>query len=236
MNAKPEDTDAKQKILAAAGPIFAAKGYAETRIREICKAADVNLAAVNYHFGDKENLYHETVAYARQNRADENPLPEGDVDPETRLRQFILTLVQRVAGINEPPWEVQLILREVLFPTEACRRIAEDYFRPFFNQLLGILQELAPQKMLPETAYRLGYSIVGQIMYLRFTSKMKSMFLPAGMPEKHFQIDQIAEHVFQFSLAAIRSDVYWRSTTPSEEVKRASDTYSDLTLQESRNT
>ena len=200
-----------------AGRIFAEKGFADTKVREICAAADVNVAAVNYYFGDKENLYIEAVAFARQNRANEVPLPDADADAATRLRQFILTLVNRTAGINEPPWEVQLILREVLFPTEACKRLIEEYFRPFFEHLISVVQELAPEKLKPETAYRLGYSIVGQVMYLRFTSKMKSLFLPEGMADSHFQNEQIAEHIYQFSLAALQSEQFWQASSQMDE-------------------
>lgn len=207
-----EKDDVRQKILTTAGRIFASKGFAATTVREICAQADVNLAAVNYYFGDKDNLYYEAVCWARNSRAAANPLPQSDAGPETRLRHFIQTLVKRTAGIDEPPWEVQLILREILFPSPACRRLIEDYFRPFFHQLLEIVEELAPSRLTEEAAYRIGYSIIGQVMYLRFTARMKSMFLSEQMVEHHFQQDQIAEHVFQFSLAALKSNDFWQST------------------------
>lgn len=206
-----EESDVKQKILITAGQIFATKGFEATKIREICSTAEVNVAAVNYYFGDKEKLYFEAVSYARNNRANENPLPETGADPETRLRQFIKTLVNRTGGMEDPPWEVQLIVREVLFPTEACRRLIEEYFRPFFNQLLSIIEEIAPEPLSSETAYRLGTSIVGQVLYLRFTSRMKTMFLPEQMAAEHFRPEQIAEHVFQFSLASLKSGEFWSS-------------------------
>ena len=229
MNAEKDEPDIRKKILLTAGRIFAEKGFADTKIREICTAAEVNLAAVNYYFGDKENLYIEAVSFARNSRAEENPLSVDLSEPEDKLRQFILTLVNRTAGINEPPWEVQLLLREVLFPTEACRRLIDEYFRPFFNQLLAIVGELSPRPLDLALAYRLGCSIVGQVMYLRFTSRMNALFLPESMGEKHFQNEQIAEHVYQFSLAAIRSDSFWNSlpdtpgTTPVVPATKAAE-------------
>lgn len=198
-------TDARQRILEAAGPIFAQKGFADTKVRDICSQAGVNLAAVNYYFGDKQNLYYETVAFARQSRAAENPLTETEGAPEARLRDFIGTLVNRVAGIQDPPWEVQLLMREVLFPTTACRRLIEEHFRPLFNQLLDIIEALIPDPVDEVTAYRIGCSIVSQVLYLRFTSRLNAMFLPAWMVENCYRNEQIAEHVYQFSLAAIRS-------------------------------
>lgn len=212
-----DDSDVRHKILITAGRIFASKGFADTKVREICSEANVNVAAVNYYFGDKETLYYEAVVYARQSRADENPFPDQAADPETRLKQFIQTLVNRTAGMSDPPWEVQLIIRELLFPTEACRRLIEEYFRPSFNHLMSIIQEFSPKTLRQETAYRLGYSIVGQVMYLRFTSRMKTMFLPGNMADEHFQNEQIANHIFQFSLAALKSDEYWQHVEELEQ-------------------
>lgn len=203
----------KQTILVAAGKKFAEKGFARTTVREICEAAQVNLAAVNYHFGDKDRLYFQTVKWARKSRADANPLPGDDVDRRSRLRSFILTMVKRTGGVDEPSWEVQLLCREILFPTEACRQLIEEYFRPFFLQLIDIVREFSPGEMSEPVGYRLGYSIIGQVMYLRFTAEMKSIFLMGEMIRDHFQIEQIAEHIYQFSLAALESEDFWAATT-----------------------
>ncbi len=49
----------KERILSAAERLFAEHGFAETSLREVTSRADVNLAAVNYHFGSKSNLVNE---------------------------------------------------------------------------------------------------------------------------------------------------------------------------------
>ena len=49
--------DTKARIIEAAGQVFANKGFEAATIREICRLAQVNLAAINYHFGDKQRLY-----------------------------------------------------------------------------------------------------------------------------------------------------------------------------------
>lgn len=50
------------KILDAAQELFAERGFAETSLRMITSKAEVNLAAVNYHFGSKEALIQATFA------------------------------------------------------------------------------------------------------------------------------------------------------------------------------
>ena len=62
-----EDQDpTKVRLIEAAGEEFAGKGFDATRIRTICDRAGANMAAVNYHFGDKEQLYVETVLDAHR--------------------------------------------------------------------------------------------------------------------------------------------------------------------------
>ena len=49
----------KDRILYAAEELFAQQGFASTSLRQVTSRADVNIAAVNYHFGSKDNLVHE---------------------------------------------------------------------------------------------------------------------------------------------------------------------------------
>lgn len=63
MNLIEESTSTKEKILEAADSLFAKNGFAGTSIRDIAQLAQVNLAAVNYHFKTKENLYWQVFEY-----------------------------------------------------------------------------------------------------------------------------------------------------------------------------
>ncbi|KAG1251914.1 hypothetical protein G6F65_018146 [Rhizopus arrhizus] len=57
--AKPAHFSTKDRILGAAEELFAQHGFAGTSLRQVTSQADVNIAAVNYHFGSKENLVNE---------------------------------------------------------------------------------------------------------------------------------------------------------------------------------
>jgi len=48
--------DTRQRLIEAAANLFANKGFEHVTVREICKASNANVAAVNYHFGDKAGL------------------------------------------------------------------------------------------------------------------------------------------------------------------------------------
>jgi len=84
-----EEAGGRERLLAAAVPLFAAKGYAATTVRDIVGAAGVTLPVLYYHFGNKEGLF---VALARQGkeRFDEvrnQALREGGTAAE-RLRRL----------------------------------------------------------------------------------------------------------------------------------------------------
>lgn len=58
--------DTKQKILEVARILFAEQGFEGTSVREIAKRAEVNVASLNYHFTNKENLFNEILKLSYQ--------------------------------------------------------------------------------------------------------------------------------------------------------------------------
>jgi len=51
----------REKLVEAAGHVFAEHGYQATTVREIVKRSGANIAAVNYYFGGKLGLYTEVL-------------------------------------------------------------------------------------------------------------------------------------------------------------------------------
>src|SRR6516165_2903265 len=142
----PATVDTQQRLLHTAGEIFADKGFEGTTVRKICKAAKVNIAAVNYYFRDKERLYIEAVKYACREDNERVPLPDWPpgVAAETRLRDFIRTVADRMLGNHHQRWQTQLILREMAHPTAACTEWVQEQIRPTAKVLGEILKELLP--------------------------------------------------------------------------------------------
>src|SRR5208337_1816147 len=56
--------ETRQRLLEAAGELFAEKGFRLAGTREICRKAGTDIAAIHYHFGNKENLYEAVLRYA----------------------------------------------------------------------------------------------------------------------------------------------------------------------------
>jgi AcrR family transcriptional regulator len=201
---KPMADDPRHRILSAAGQEFAERGYEAATVRDICLAAGVNIAAVNYYFGDKRRLYIESVKHAHQQRAAEVPLPDASGRPAAeRLHDFIDTTLQRMLGFSEQPWQVRLMLREVLQPTEACREMVEDYVRPHFAVLVSILDELCQGRLPHSELRRVAMSIIGQCFLYRAAGDVVGMLVPRGEINALHTPKQLADHITRFSLAAL---------------------------------
>jgi AcrR family transcriptional regulator len=201
---KPHD-DPRERILRSAGREFAERGYNAATVRDICAAAGVNVAAVNYYFGDKRRLYIESVKHAHEERV--RQVPQPDWAPGTpaaaKLRDFVGNLLERMLGDGQQPWQVKLMMREVLQPTEACRELVEDYIRPHFGILLGILDELVGGSLPPSELRRIGLSIIGQCFLYRAAGEVVAMLVPPGEIDAFHTPRAIADHVTRFALAAV---------------------------------
>ena len=125
----------KSRLLEAAGEEFAEKGFELARVRAICDRAGANLAAINYHFGDKEHLYVEVLREAHRCGLD----PQGErfdrrLSPAERLRTFIHHFLGRVLAMNQPEdWQHRLMLREMLSPTPFSEVLVREMIRPRFE-------------------------------------------------------------------------------------------------------
>jgi AcrR family transcriptional regulator len=203
--ASPAPDDPRDRLLAAAGPEFAERGYEAATVRDICLAAGVNVAAVNYYFGDKKRLYIESVKHAHRERVRQVPEPQwaAGTPPDRKLRDFVGNMLERMLGLGQPDWQVRLMLREVLQPTEACRELVEDYIRPHFQLLVSILDELCGGRLDETQLRRVALSVVGQCFLYRAAGDVVGMLVPPAELETHHAPPRLADHVTRLTLAAL---------------------------------
>jgi TetR/AcrR family transcriptional regulator, regulator of cefoperazone and chloramphenicol sensitivity len=194
----------REKIVDSAGRVFAEQGYKSATVRQICQAAEVNVAAINYYFGDKQQLYLETVKQAHRRLSDQFPMPPWPAGtlPETKLHGFVRAMLTRMIGGKATPWQQRLMLREVLHPTSACRELVEEYFRPHLELLLSIVCEILPADTTVAKQRQVAYSIIGQCLFYRIAGDIVAMMASEDEQEEA-SIEQLAEHISSFSLAAI---------------------------------
>src|SRR5436190_4111372 len=113
------------KIMRAAIPVFAQHGYDGASIRAIVAKADVNQAAINYHFGNKEGLYRAVLELSLQ------ALTAGDIpgkamatapSPQAALRAFVERQLRPLTATDELSRYLRIFNWETVRPTPIFRR------------------------------------------------------------------------------------------------------------------
>jgi len=205
-----KNDDTKARLIEAAGEVFAHHGFRSATVREICRSASTNVAAVNYHFGDKEGLYIAVLDHSLRSARRKYPPDLGlrdDATPEEKLRAFIHSLLLRILGEGVPAWHGKLMAREISDPTDALDKLVKSSIRPLHVYLVSIIYELLQEEKpakreKSDEIFLCAMSIIGQCLQ-HFTGRR----IVAALRPKSFNpadIEGIADHIMRFSLAGIR--------------------------------
>src|ERR1700691_377935 len=184
--------DTRTKLLDAAGQVFAESGFQAATVREICARAGVNIALVNYHFGDKLELYTEVLRHSvgASGNGIINQAISSTAPPEEAFRELIHAMLLRVCRADRPGWHFRLMMHEFAQPTPAMASVINETMRPVydrFRDLIGSMLDLTPD----HDQVRLStHSVIARVW-----------------PELELnpeRIAQIATHIAEFSLAGLR--------------------------------
>lgn len=197
--------ETRLRLLEAAGEVFAENGFRQATVRDICSRADANIAAVNYHFGDKEKLYLAVLQHwfgeAIRKFPPDGGLPSDAPAPE-RLRAFIRSWLFRMLGEGMPAWHGKLMAREMTEPTAGFDCFIAESARPMAQRLNGIVRELLGPDVSDRTVRDCALSVAGQCCFYRHAHEMIRRLYPEHAHTPH-EIEHLTEHVTRFSLAAI---------------------------------
>lgn len=196
--------DIENRLLQAAGEVFAEKGFRQATIREIVRQAGVkNIAAVNYYFGDKEKLYQATLNHAFCCKFSQIPVPNWDARTPSaqKLRDTIRAIVERMV-VLEQPWQLQVLMRELTAPSQAGANLVRDYIRPIYEFLWVVLRDVLPGPVSEEKLHLIAFSIVGQCFYHKVARPI--IQLVVGLEEfARYDVELLTDHIASFTLAAL---------------------------------
>lgn len=209
----------RERLLETAGEVFAEHGFRSATVREICTRAHANVAAVNYHFGDKERLYIEAVKRAHACNAKGLPIEEVDPPgspPAVRLERFIRGMV---ASMHAPasPTAMKLMMREMADPGKAAGTVVDEFIRPLAFRLKGILRELLPGVPEPQLLMT-GFSVISQCLFYRQNRPLMGLVF-GKEAVGGLTVDMVANHVVRFTLGAI--DRMKSATDHTDDTDRA---------------
>ena len=206
MNAATHHDAVTRRILDAAGPVFAERGFRDATVRDICRRAHVNIAAVNYYFGGKQRLYAATLKHGAQVALAKFPPDAGlraGASPKEALYVFVWSFLWRFLEMGAPEWHGKLCAREMVEPTAALDDLVREVIVPLSRRLHGIVRALLGPRASEDRVQRAQLSIVGQcLLYHHQRPVLERLFGPQQPSARN--IERLARHITEFSLGALR--------------------------------
>lgn len=199
----------QDRLVEAAEELFCQRGYNETSVREIAAIAGCNVAAVNYYFGGKDNLYREVwrrrLASMRQTRlASIEKVMSASTEPqlEDLLRSYAISFMEPLNNGSSRSWFVNLMAREMIDPHLPRDMYLKEMVAPVVDALSKALLQLCPWLEQSNVSLVI-FSIVGQLlMHMVFVKEMFEQSDNSDLPK--IDLDTIVDHVVVFSAAGIR--------------------------------
>ena len=199
------DTETRERLLKAAERLFADRGFKKVTVRDICRAARANVAAVNYHFGDKLGLYREVMQSAidrMRGTNDEARLAGAGQPAEEQLRRYIAIFVRRILTPGNDTIH-RLINREMHDPTPALDALIEQGVRPRIEYLSALIAQIMH---CPPTDQRVIRCVAGvQSQVVSYLPNPIAARLGLAHKPTAANLAEIAEHIAEFSLAGIHA-------------------------------
>ena len=190
-------SEVKLKLIETAGELFATKGFKSTTIREICQKANANVAAVNYHFGDKETLYQAAFEHVCTYLDKLHDPIDDSLAPEEKLHEFIRRRVRSFIDKNIPAWHSMLLHQGRIRREGKVQKSFLKIIEARSSRLKKILCELTGLSEKAEELIYIKFSIMGQIL---FYNKLPQFRIPDRQYMKSKYLDEIVEHIYKFSM------------------------------------
>ncbi|MBL4906369.1 MAG: CerR family C-terminal domain-containing protein [Sneathiella sp.] len=156
---KTGKVSAADRLLNAAGPLFADRPFDAVSTREIANAANVNLSAISYHFSSKEGLYEavfkkllDDLAPARQGvstflKASIGPAKNNVHIQREVIISFVDMFIEMITSDENPRWRMRLVIREIQQPGPCFDMVMEghiDIVHDLIGQLVACITKQSP--------------------------------------------------------------------------------------------
>ena len=215
----------KGRLLDAAERLFADKGFDDVSIRELAAAADVNVAAVNYHFQGKDNLFAEVVRrrfIAQRDRTLASLAEAADVGDDRRppldliIRAIVGPYLHGALATEEGAGVMAVMAREMHTAGGVHHAaIFKEMIAPVFAAFSAAMLRARPSLRQDQVNWLIA-SIIGQVHHF-IMRRLKYESLPEDDATRAFMahafpvlaepvaayVARTTEHITRFSTAAI---------------------------------
>ncbi|MEN1929364.1 TetR family transcriptional regulator [Luteimonas sp. MJ204] len=197
----------KDRILGAAEELFAQHGFSGTSLRQVTGRADVNIAAVNYHFGSKENLINEVFRrrmdeMSRQRLAS---LAEARASSPGELAPVLAAFVEPALALARDRQGggafIRVIARAYAEKNDGLRKFLSEQYGHVLREFARAIAECVPELDKEQLYWRLDF-LSGALTYAM--SDFGLIKRPTGVAEIAHR-KRAAEELIRFAVAGIKS-------------------------------
>ena len=207
MRAMAAHFSTKDRILGAAEELFAQYGFAGTSLRQVTSRADVNIAAVNYHFGSKENLVNE-VFRRRMDEMSERRLAllrEAMARQPGELEPILAAFVEPALALAQDRHGggafIRVIARAYAEKNDGLRKFLSDRYGHVLREFAKAIAVCVPGLSKEELYWRLDF-LAGALTYAM--ADFGLIKRPAGVGEAAHR-QRAAQELIRFAAAGFKS-------------------------------
>lgn len=185
---------------------------ASVSVRNLVDEAGVNIAAVNYYFGSKENLYLEALRYSFRSLSQSLPKlaalqkeahAAGTVEAAQRgIRLLIDELMNMIFVSGKNAQQADLLGHELSNPTEALDAVVKEFIAPVFKILVALVEQIRPDLAEAKQSHLAAMSIIGQCLNYSLAFPITQKLLQQSRMTPGF-IQKLSRQISEFSLNAL---------------------------------
>jgi AcrR family transcriptional regulator len=205
-----EQEDARARLIEAAMALFAEKGYEGTSVRDLATAAGVNVAAVSYHFGSKDALYHEALRACLAPCAEMRERMQVHLDVALRRKSrgaaenALRGCIQDFLGVLVSPAarHSHLVMREQSEAKPRFEPVIREFFQPVGSILQQVIFMLAPG-LSEMQVFMVISGIIGQCLHIY---KARASYRVLAKVDSHSAeyIEMASKHIAHLTALGLR--------------------------------
>jgi len=204
--ATPHPFSTKDRILGAAEELFAQFGFAGTSLRQVTSRADVNIAAVNYHFGSKENLVNEVFRRRMDDMSAQRlaALKAATEQHPGELEPILAAFVQPALAIAQDRHGgafARVVARAFAEKNDALRKFLSDHYGHVLREFAKAIARCVPNLAKEDLYWRLDI-LVGALTYAM--ADFGLIKRPAGVTEAAHR-ERAAQELIRFAAAGFKN-------------------------------
>jgi len=191
-------------VLESGCKLFASKGFRDTTVQQVCRAARANVAAVNYYFGTKENLYHEAWRHAEHLMEKAHDSGESDdVSREAWVRGHIRARVESIFDEGPGGWFPRIIRREMADPTPMAPTLRSEFLVPRRKKMEAVVRAMLGPGATEQEVRCCGINMLSLYVFLNVGERARRHLFKREKASAK-ELEAVIEQMQAFVLSGVR--------------------------------